>query len=96
MRVTEVTVFRHPNPQPPYIGSAKIVLDDSLIIRDISIMKKPDGELFIRFPSKQTPSGRQIYLVHPINNEMRMEIYRAISDAYYGADTVEPGSSPEE
>lgn len=64
-------------------GSATVVFDDCLKVRDIVILTKNDtGELYISMPFKTLKNGNKISIAYPLNPEFRAELQKAILDEY--------------
>ena len=60
---------------------ATIVLNDSILIRDIRIIEGEKG-IRIGFPAKKDANGQFIDYAHPINQETREKIQKAILTEY--------------
>lgn len=79
MKVTEVKVFAvNEERLKAYVT---ITLDDCFVIRDLKIIKGNEG-LFVAMPSKKRKDGQFKDIAHPLNQEMRDELEKAVFDAY--------------
>ena len=63
---------------------ASVSIDNCIVIHDIKIIDGKEG-LFISMPNKKTPDGKYRDIVHPINNETREALKKAILTAYESA-----------
>ena len=66
-------------------GIAEILLDDMIAIHDIRIILGDNG-LFVAMPSRKTPTGDYRDIVHPISQEARDIIEKAIVEEYNKAE----------
>ena len=66
-------------------GIAEILLDDMIAIHDIRIISGDNG-LFVAMPSRKTPTGDYRDIVHPISQEARDIIEKAILEEYNKAE----------
>jgi stage V sporulation protein G len=79
MKVTEVKVFAvNEERLKAYVT---ITLDDCFVVRDLKIIKGNEG-LFVAMPSKKRKDGQFKDIAHPLNQEMRAELEKAVFDAY--------------
>ena len=62
-------------------GIASIVINESFVVNDIKIVEGDNG-LFIGMPNKRTNTGRFKDVAHPINQEARDIIQKAILSKY--------------
>ena len=69
-------------------GIASVLLDDLIAIHDIRIISGDNG-LFVAMPSRKTATGGYRDIVHPISQEGREMIEKAILEEY---DKVEEGT----
>ena len=73
------------------VGLARIYLEDSFVIGNVSIRKTDDGKLFASMPSFKTnqldENGKAVYkdICYPANKEFRQEIQKAVINAYHEA-----------
>ncbi|MGM0462191.1 MAG: septation regulator SpoVG [Fibrobacterota bacterium] len=80
MDITEVRVIPRDN-DGKLRAFANIVFDDAFVVRGIKIIEGQKG-LFISMPSRKRKSGKHQDIAHPINNDMRMSIQRAVLSEY--------------
>ena len=88
MQVTSVSVRKIEKEGSRMKGIASIVLDDSFAVHDIRIIQGDKG-LFIAMPSRKTATGGYRDIVHPISQEGREMIEKAILEEY---DKAEEGT----
>ncbi len=86
MNITDVKVVKRDSKQ--IRGFASIVIDDSLIVKNIKIIEGRDG-LFIAMPSYKLSSGEFKDIVHPLNIETRNKIQNMILEKYNNIDHKE-------
>lgn len=60
---------------------ASIVINDAICIRGIKILEN-EQKFFIGFPSDKTPTGGYRDIAHPINQETREIIQKAIIEEF--------------
>ena len=85
MKVTSVKVKKIEKENSRMKGIAEILLDDMIAIHDIRIISGDYG-LFVAMPSRKTPTGDYRDIVHPISQEARDIIEKAIVEEYNKAE----------
>lgn len=80
MKVTNVNVKKIDN-QENLKAFATIILDDSLAIHNLKLIKGNNG-LFIAFPSYKGTNEKYYDIVHPIVGDLRKEIEKEIINQY--------------
>lgn len=85
MKVTSVKVKKIEKENSRMKGIAEILLDDMIAIHDIRIISGDNG-LFVAMPSRKTPTGDYRDIVHPISQEARDIIEKAIIEEYNKAE----------
>ena len=85
MKVTSVKVKKIEKENSRMKGIAEILLDDMIAIHDIIIISGDNG-LFVAMPSRKTPTGDYRDIVHPISQEARDIIEKAIVEEYNKAE----------
>ena len=85
MKVTSVKVKKIEKENSRMKGIAEILLDDMIAIHDIRIISGENG-LFVAMPSRKTPTGDYRDIVHPISQEARDIIEKAIVEEYNKAE----------
>ncbi len=60
---------------------ANMVIDDSLIVRNIKVIEGSKG-LFVAMPNRKLKNGEYRDVVHPLNSETRAEIEQLVLDRY--------------
>ena len=79
MNVTEVKVF--PVNEHRLRAYAAITIDDCFLIRDLKVIQGENG-LFVAMPSKKRKDGQFKDIAHPLNQETREKIEKAVFDEY--------------
>lgn len=79
MEVTEVKVF--PVNEEKLKAYATITFDNCFVVRDLKVISG-ESSLFIAMPSKKKKDGTFKDIAHPLNNEMRGKIEKAIIAEY--------------
>ncbi len=79
MVITEVKVF--PVNEDRLKAYVSITIDDSFVIRDLKIIEGTGG-LFVAMPSKKRKDGQFKDIAHPLNQETRDMIEKAVFSAY--------------
>ena len=85
MKLTSVKVKKIEKENSRMKGIAEILLDDMIAIHDIRIISGDNG-LFVAMPSRKTPTGDYRDIVHPISQEARDIIEKAIVEEYNKAE----------
>lgn len=81
MQVTDTKVFLATTGSNNLKAYASVVIDDSIIIRDIRIVQAPTGKLIVAMPSKKVGNA-YIDIAHPINTHARESLENAILTKY--------------
>lgn len=81
MKITDVRVRIVKKDDSKLKAVASVTFDDCFVIHDIKIIEGSDGP-FIAMPSRKTNDGEYKDIAHPIKQEMREEIIKAILAAY--------------
>jgi stage V sporulation protein G len=89
MEITEVRVF--PVNEEKLKAYATITFDDCFVVRDLKVIHGNSG-LFVAMPSKKRKDGTFKDVAHPLNNEFRSKIEKAVLDAYEGE--MQGGETP--
>lgn len=79
MEVTEVKVF--PVNEEKLKAYATITFDNCFVVRDLKIISG-ENSLFVAMPSKKKKDGTFKDIAHPLNNETRGKIEKAIISEY--------------
>ena len=80
MQITDVRL-RKVNSENRMKAVASVTFDNEFVIHDIKVIESQNG-LFIAMPSKKTPTGEFKDIAHPLNQETREKIEKAIFDEY--------------
>ena len=87
MEITEVRV-RKVNSGNRVKAIAQITFDNEFVVHEIKVMEKPEG-LFIAMPRRK--KGERYYdIAHPINQEVRDKLTKAVLEKYEEAEDPEP------
>lgn len=81
MKVTSISIKKIESSNSRLLGFAEIVLDDSLKIVGIRIIKG-DNKIFAAMPNERLSDGKYKDYVYPITKELREEIDNSIKEAY--------------
>ena len=87
MQITDVRL-RKVNSENRMKAVASVTFDNEFVIHDIKVIESQNG-LFIAMPSKKTPTGEFKDIAHPINQETREKIEKAIFDEYNSGEAEE-------
>jgi stage V sporulation protein G len=98
MKITEVNVF--PVNEDRLKAYVTITIDGVFVVRDLKVIRGNNG-LFVAMPSKKRKDGQFKDIAHPLNQETREEIERAVFEAFENAvksmgdslSALKPGSS---
>lgn len=82
MKITEVNVF--PVNEERLKAYVSITIDDCFVIRDLKVINGHSG-LFVAMPSKKRKDGQFKDIAHPLNQETRADIEKAVFEAYENA-----------
>lgn len=61
---------------------AEIVLDDTLLIKDIKIVQSKAGGLFLSFPKRKSSTGNFVDIVQLLDRDFSERVRRVIIDKY--------------
>ena len=91
MQITEVRL-RKINSENRMKAVASVTFDGCFVVHDIKVIEREDKPLLVVMPSKRTPKGDNKDVAHPINQETREMISRAVLEKYENPDeeTSEP------
>lgn len=78
--VTEVRI--QPTREPPILAFASITLWGLLVVHDLRILLRRDGSTVVLMPRVHSPDGGWATVAHPVNEETRLAIERAVLRAY--------------
>ena len=91
MQITEVRL-RKINSENRMKAVASVTFDGCFVVHDIKVIEREDKPLLVVMPSKKTPKGQNKDVAHPINQETREIISKAVLEKYENPDeeTSEP------
>lgn len=82
IEVTSVKIHKViDDPKTALVGIASVVIDDSLLIHNVRVLKIPE-KMFVAMPNQKVDDGVYKDIVHPINAEARSIIENAVISAY--------------
>ena len=84
MEITEVNVF--PVNEERLKSYVTITIDSAFVVRDLKVING-NGGLFVAMPSKKRKDGQFKDIAHPLNQETREMIEKAVFEAYENAVT---------
>jgi stage V sporulation protein G len=82
MQITEVNVF--PVNEERLKAYVTITIDNAFVVRDLKVINGTNG-LFVAMPSKKRKDGQFKDIAHPLNQETRDMIEKAVFEAYENA-----------
>lgn len=86
MKITNVNVMKLEESGNGRLKAiASILIDNEFAVNDIKVIKGNNG-LFLAMPSRRTINGDFKDIAHPINQETRDKIQKAILEKYYEED----------
>ncbi len=94
MEITEVRVF--PMNEEKLKAYATVTFDDCFVVRDLKVISGNSG-LFVAMPSKKRKDGTFKDIAHPLNNDFRAKIEKAVLDAYqaeHGSEEKPAAAAP--
>ena len=80
MQVTDVRIRKITN-EGRMKAIVSVTFDNCFVVHDIKIIEGQNG-LFIAMPSRKTPEGEFKDIAHPINQETRDMVQKAVIDKY--------------
>ena len=91
MQITEVRL-RKINSENRMKAVASVTFDGCFVVHDIKVIEREDKPLLVVMHSKRTPKGENKDVAHPINQETREMISKAVLEKYENPDeeTSEP------
>ncbi|MDO4662905.1 MAG: SpoVG family protein [Tissierellia bacterium] len=97
MEITDVKIIKIANDSR-LKAVASVTFDDEIVIHDIKLIERireiSDSDqskegLFMAMPSKKVPNGRFVDIAHPINQEIRLKIEKAVFEKYKDNESYE-------
>lgn len=81
MKITDVRVRIVKKDDSKLKAVSSVTFDDCFVVHDIKVIEGTEGS-FIAMPSRKTNDGEYKDIAHPIRQETREELIRAILAAY--------------
>lgn len=90
MKITQVNIYPFDTGK---IGGrvravAEVVIDDTIMIKDIKIVQAKTGGLFLSFPKKRSSSGSFVDIVQLLDKEFAEKVRRVVIDKYKEMFTI--------
>ena len=87
MQITDVRI-RKIASEGKMKGIVSVTFDNEFVVHEIKVKEKPEG-LFIAMPRRK--KGERYYdIAHPINQEVRDKLTKAVLEKYEEAEDPEP------
>lgn len=80
MKITEVRMSKL-NTDNRLRATASITFNDCFVIHGVRVIEG-DEELFMAMPSRRLKNGTFLDVAHPINNDFRIELEKAVLAEY--------------
>ena len=80
MQITDVRL-RKVNSENRMKAVASVYFDNEFVVHEIKVIEGPNG-LFIAMPSRKTLNGQHKDIAHPINQEVRDKLTKAVLEKY--------------
>ena len=87
MEITDVRL-KKVNSEKKMKAIASVTFDNEFVVHDIKVIESQNG-LFMAMPSRKNPNGIFKDIAHPINQDTRAKIEKAILEAYNAPDAEE-------
>lgn len=87
MQITEVRV-RKVNFEGRTRAFVSVTFDDCFAVHDLRVVEGDSG-LFVAMPNRRLPNGERRDIAHPVNNDFRQTLQKAVLDAYEHAPASE-------
>lgn len=80
MKITKVEFYG--TSRDNFIRYAMIVLDNSVVVRGLKLIRRPDNSIMVAMPSRKKIDDSHEDIVHPVNTEARQLVERAVLSAW--------------
>lgn len=87
MQITEVRI-RKVNFEGRTRAFVSVTFDDCFAVHDLRVVEGDSG-LFVAMPNRRLPNGERRDIAHPVNNDFRQTLQKAVLDAYEHAPAPE-------
>ena len=87
MEITDVRL-KKVNSEKKMKAIASVTFDNEFVVHDIKVIESQNG-LFMAMPSRKNPNGVFKDIAHPINQDTRAKIEKAIFEEYEKAGDAE-------
>lgn len=84
MEITDVRL-RRMTTEGKMKAIASVTLDGEFVIHDVKVVEGLKG-LFVAMPSRKTPDGEFRDVAHPITQQARERIQRAVLEVFQGGE----------
>jgi len=85
--ITEVRIYTKAMGRQKAFAAA--TLDGEFVVHGLRVMENEDGTLWVSMPARKDASGGFRDIFHPITQESREKIFRAVLEAYEKETTKE-------
>lgn len=89
MEVTDVQVRKRVNPGNRTRAIVSVTFDNEFVVHGIRVSERDDGRLSMIMPRKER-NGKFKDIAHPINQQTRDKIEKAVFEAYENAEDPAP------
>lgn len=79
--VTGVLLERAKEPNSRLLATVSIVINDCLVVREVKLIRGA-RRIWVAFPSRRSPDGKYVGIVHATNRAARTQLENAILAAY--------------
>lgn len=81
VRITKVEV-RPMRAEGNLKAFCSVIFDDVFIVHSVKVIQGREG-LFVAMPSREVGNGEYRDIAHPIDNDFRLELEKAVLDRYH-------------
>lgn len=83
MEITNVKIFKA-KKRGPVLAYANVIFDNQFIIRGVTLLETEKNGRFISMPARRLRDDAKSFrdMCHPLNQDVREELTKAIFDAY--------------
>ena len=78
INVSEVRIRLAEEAEGNLVGWASCVVNSSLFLNNIKILRREDGEVVLTYPAVKSKSGAKHFVFNPINRETKQALDEAI------------------
>lgn len=82
IEITEVRIRLPKRDAGNIVGWASCLIGGGLILNNIEILRKRDGGLWVKFPSRLSRHGKAQHFFYPVNHRTRAAIESAVFEGF--------------